>query len=270
MISYNDKKPTILELMKWKRNDIINPRTNRKIKKDKILYNYLKSKYFEFFKDGYDFLDTIDNRDPITLKNFWILKDGEKKFIYEDYNNLILYKDSLSNIRCIEKMSLEYLKYYKISKDPVTQSNIAKYIFNKVKDIKLKNNETFESKGLRVFNKFSNISVFIDYKKFINLDLRNLKKFNYEISDFYYKNLSIENRKLIDNNDGNSIFSLSNNNLDEKNRDFILNYLLDQIDIIISCKNENLKFMINYIVIGSLGIVIPEIKEQYPDFSFEF
>ena len=37
-----------------------------------------------------------------------------------------------------------------------------------------------------------------------------------------------------------------------------------------SCKNDNLKFMINYIVIGSLGIVIPEIKEQYPDFSFEF
>ena len=40
-----------------------------------------------------------------------------------------------------------------------------------VKDINLIKNESLESKGLRVFNKFSNISVFIDYKKFIELDV---------------------------------------------------------------------------------------------------
>ena len=42
MISYNDKKPTILELMKWKRNKTINPRTNRKIKKTKFYIIILK------------------------------------------------------------------------------------------------------------------------------------------------------------------------------------------------------------------------------------
>ena len=270
MISYNDKKPTIIELMKWKRNKTINPRTNRKIKKNKILYNYLKRNYNELFKEDYDYLDSIDNRDPVTLKNFWILKNGQKKFIYENYNNLLLYKDNNNNIRCIEKESLEYLKFYNIKKDPVTQKDFPKNILSMVKDIKIIKNESLESKGLRVFNKFSNISVFIDYKKFLELDVRNLKKFNYEISDFYYKNLSLENRKIIDNRNGNYVFTLSNNNLDEKSREYILNYLLDQIDIIMSCKNDNLKFMINYIVIGSLGIVIPEIKEQYPDFSFEF
>ena len=123
---------------------------------------------------------------------------------------------------------------------------------------------------MRVFNKFSNISVFIDHNKFINLVKRDLNKFNYEISDFYYKNLSIENRIIIDNEDGSKYFKLSNNDFDNMNREEIIEYLLDQIDGIISCKDVNLKFMINYIVIGSLGIVIPEIREQYPDFSFEF
>ena len=88
-----------------------------------------------------------------------------------------------------------------------------------MKDIKLINNESLDSKGLRVFNKFSNISVFIDYKKFLDLDVRNLKKFNYEISDFYYKNLSLENRKLIDNKDGKSIFTLSDNNLEAPSKE---------------------------------------------------
>ena len=35
-------------------------------------------------------------------------------------------------------------------------------------------------------------------------------------------------------------------------------------------KKEEYKFMINYIVVGALCIVIPEIKEMYPDFSFSF
>jgi len=28
--------------------------------------------------------------------------------------------------------------------------------------------------------------------------------------------------------------------------------------------------MINYIILGALGIVIPKIKELYPDFAFGF
>ena len=270
MISFNHKKPTIIELMKWKRNKYINPRTNRKIKKGKVLYNYLNKQYKNFFKYNYDFLDSIDNRDPVTLNYFWIIKNSEKKFVFEDFSKLLLYKDSNNNVRCIEKETLEYLKYYKINKHPVTLNEIPEEIFNKIKKINLNSFENLEAKGLRVFNKFSNISVFIDHNKFINLLKRDLNKFNYEISDFYYKNLSLENRKIIDNEDGKKYFKLTNNNLNIMNRENVVDYLLDQIDGIISCKDNNLKFMINYIIIGSLGIVIPEIKEEYPDFSFEF
>ena len=39
MISFNDKKPTIIELMIWKRNKNINPRTKRKIKEGTIPIN---------------------------------------------------------------------------------------------------------------------------------------------------------------------------------------------------------------------------------------
>lgn len=270
MISFYDKEPSINELMLWKRNKNINPRTNRRIKKGKVLYNYLKKKYNDYFKNGYDFLEAIDNRDPITLNYFWIKKDGGKKFIFNNYENLILYKDDNNNIRCLEKKSLEYLKFYKINKHPVTLNKIPEFIMNNVENIKLENDENLESKSLRIFNKFSNISVFIDHNKFINLDVRELKKFNYEASDFYYKNLSVENRKIIDGKDGNSFFKLSNNDLNNKVKEDILDYLLNQIDLVLSCTNNNLKYMINYIIIGSLGIVIPEIKEQYPDFSFEF
>ena len=36
------------------------------------------------------------------------------------------------------------------------------------------------------------------------------------------------------------------------------------------CEDEGLKYMINYIIVGALSLVIPEIKENYPDFCFSF
>ena len=47
-------------------------------------------------------------------------------------------------------------------------------------------------------------------------------------------------------------------------------YLLENMKIALECDNENLSFMIFYILVGSLGIVIPEIKESYSDVSFSF
>ena len=47
-------------------------------------------------------------------------------------------------------------------------------------------------------------------------------------------------------------------------------YILNEISILLDVQKEELKYMINYILIGALGIVIPEIKELYPDFSFCF
>jgi hypothetical protein len=38
----------------------------------------------------------------------------------------------------------------------------------------------------------------------------------------------------------------------------------------LKCEKEEIKYMINYIILGALGIVIPQIKELYPDFVFGF
>jgi len=38
----------------------------------------------------------------------------------------------------------------------------------------------------------------------------------------------------------------------------------------LKCDKEEIKYMVNYIVLGALGIVIPKIKELYPDFVFAF
>ena len=154
MISFNDKEPSINELMLWKRNQNINPRTKRKIKKGKVLFNYLKKKYKDKFKNGYDYLDSIDNRDPITLNYFWKEIKNGKEFVYKNLEDLILYKDDNNNIRCIEKKSLEYLKYYNINRHPVTMNSIPDFIMNNINNIDLKNNENIESKSLRVFNNF--------------------------------------------------------------------------------------------------------------------
>ena len=47
-------------------------------------------------------------------------------------------------------------------------------------------------------------------------------------------------------------------------------YLLREIKTIMQYEKEDLKYMINYIILGGLAIVIPEIKENYPDFSYTF
>ena len=58
---------------------------------------------------------------------------------------------------------------------------------------------------------------------------------------------------------------LSNDSLEN-----IQKYLLSQMEILLKCEVEEFKYMINYIILGALGIVIPQIKEMYPDFSFSF
>jgi hypothetical protein len=65
---------------------------------------------------------------------------------------------------------------------------------------------------------------------------------------------------------------LSKTNSDLHNDDLVIiqRYLLDQINELLQCKNEEFKYMINYIIIGALGLVIPYIKEIYSDFAFSF
>ena len=59
-------------------------------------------------------------------------------------------------------------------------------------------------------------------------------------------------------------------NMEEDSLENIQKYLLGQLKVLLSCEKEEYKYMINYIIVGALGIVIPEIKEIYLDFIFSF
>jgi len=290
MNTFNLNPITKSELIKWKKNPSKNPRTNRKIGPNGDLYKFIKAEYEKEFnntkidsesnietkkqkieEDSNEFKleDSIDDKDPVTLNVFWKMENNIKKVIYEDINNLFLYKDKNGLIRCFEKETLAYLKAHKITKHPVTQEEMPPNIFITVKEINLleeRENMTIEDKALEIFQKFSSISIFIDSEWFLRLSKDKLKKFNYELSSFYRENLSKSQQDSV----GKDLLNKTEGELNSMNIKDIQLYLLNEIDKLLSIKVEELKYMCNYILVGALGIVIPEIKELYPDFSFSF
>ena len=259
------------ELMIWKRNKHINPRTNRKIKVNSRLYKYIKNEYYKNFPLGVDVLDSNDERDPISLEVFYRIDASNNKIlVYKEISNLIVYKESESITRCFEKDSLQYMKTYNITSHPVSQRGIPISIFENLEAIEIDSNISVEDKALQVFQIFTKISIFIDYKLFLKLDKDDLKKLNYELKDFYYQNFSDSDRSKIDNSDGKQFFKLDKSDFNDKDEDNIKMYLLNEIENILSYKEEDLKFMINYIVLGGLSLVIDEVKEYYDNFNFSF
>ena len=116
------------EYEKWLANKLINPRTNRPIKKDGKIY-----RYFDKININLLYLnETIDNKDPISLNEFWIEKDNNKKIVYENINDLVFYKDSQNIIRCFEKNSIEYMLGYNIKNHPVTGEKLPEYLFENI------------------------------------------------------------------------------------------------------------------------------------------
>jgi len=286
MTKFNKNPITVNELLKWKNNSKINPRTNRKISKDGDLYKFFSSEYDKHFplikeesekkenlqiRKDYKLEDSIDDKDPITLNIFWKIENGMKVVVYENMNDLIFYKDSHNLLRCFEKETLEYLKAHKISKHPVTQDEIPKEIFELVIEKNLEEERkqmSVSEKAFEVFQKFSTLSIFIDSEWFMDLDKNKLKKFHYEASSFYRENLSDSQRFNII--DADKLFNLSDKEIDKLNLEQCQLYMLNNIDILLEVKKEELKYFINYILIGALGIVIPTIRDLYPDFSFSF
>ena len=281
MTKFNKNPITVNELLKWKNNPKINPRTNRKISKDGELYKYLSNEYNKHFpqikvnvdlRKDYKLEDSVDDKDPITLNIFWKLQNNIKIVVYENMNDLIFYKDSHNLLRFFEKETLEYLKAHKISKHPVTQDEIPKEIFELVVEKNLEEERkqmSVSEKAFEVFQKFSTLSIFIDSEWFMDLDKNKLKKFHYEASSFYKENLSDSQRTNI-SIDADKLFKLSDNEIDKLTLEEAQLYMLNNINILLEVKKEELKYFINYILIGALGIVIPTIRDLYPDFSFSF
>ncbi len=255
---------TIIEIENWKNNKLINPRTGRKILPFGKTYNYFQSINI---KELY-ILASVDDKDPISLNIFWIIENDIKKIIYENIDNVIYYYDNNKLIRCFEKESIEYMKGYNINKHPITNEIIPDYIFDNINGTRiiLETEKTIEEYAFDVFQLFTYQSIFIDHNLFLELSDQELITLYYEIKDFYQQNFTHENKVQISTN----LFLLSKNKLKEKNIDFIQKYILDNMKILLECHIDEFKFLINYILVGGLGLVIPKISQDYPDFSFSF
>jgi hypothetical protein len=288
MNNFHSKPVTDQELIRWKSTPLKNPRTGRKISEKGEIYIYLKNEFDKNYPDiitltkntkkvlpiteKYKIEDSIDDKDPITLTIFWIQDGKNKKIMYpeHDRDKLVLYKDSRGLIRCFEKDSLEYMKAHNISKHPISYEDIPKDIFEKITPKNLEDERkemTINDIAFEIFQKFSNISIFIDSLWFMDLSKDKLIKFNYEIKDMYHQNFNKLQMKEISSI---QLFILDNNNLEKKDIDEVRKYLLDQMKIILDVKKEELKYMCNYLLVGSLSVVIPQIRELYPDFCFSF
>ena len=284
---------TITELMIWKRNKSINPRSKKslilKSGKHNQVFNYIETKYNEVFPKGYDIFDSVDFRDPITLNIFYEedqLNPNNKTLIYDEIENLILYEEINTRnnqklIRCFEKESLSYMKTFNMLEHPVSKLKIPDDILNCIETSKIDNSKlTVEERSLQVFQKFTNISFGIltgDIKFNPEADVI---KLNYEIKDFYIQNFSAEDRDLLESkfleqneyieNNRKLFFTLNKNDFSSKDLKFIQFYILDQLELLIDCKIDHLKYMANYIALGGLSLVIEEVKEMYENFQFNF
>jgi len=269
---------TILELKKWKENQLFNPKTNKNIKKDGPTYKIIEKEYNKY-KDSLEsgvlsilnkLLECYDDRDPISMNLFWLEKDNTRTIIYnlDNLDDLVFYTDINNKQRCLEIESISHLKTYNILNHPVTMDPLPKEIFNSIKliNIETKNN-TIDDITLNVFQLFTKKSIFIDYNLFLELNKEKLLLFNNEIKDIWIQNLTQDKRNVIHNE---PLFFKNNYDINNYNLENIQQYLLKDIKIALECNKEELSLMINYIIIGALGIVIPQIKENYSDVVFAF
>jgi len=261
---YKSNPIKLKEYENWLVNKSINPRTNRSIKKDGKIY-----RYFDKININALYLnETIDNKDPISLNELWIEKDSKKIIVYENINNLVFYRDSKNIIRCFEKESVEYMLGYNIKNHPVTGELLPENIFKNIssKKMTVEKEKTIPELALDVFQLFNNISFFIDSNLFLNLNESNLLKLYSEIKDFYNENFTEEQK----NNISNSIFKLTKEGFSNISKEEKQKYILDSMKKLLSINNNEYKYMINYILVGGLTLVIPEVKNHIQILALHF
>jgi hypothetical protein len=217
-------------------------------------------------------IKSVDDKDPISLNVFWEEEDGKRKVVYpkNEYKNLVLYTDSKNMVRCFEKESLQHIKAHNITRHPVTYDILPDFIFDGIDSIdieELHKNDTVEEMAFNTFQYFSKISIFIDSEWFFQLNKEKLLRLNYEMKDFWFQNFTEEQRKEISTE---KIFDVDDCKLEMDELESIQKYLLNQMKMMLNCTKQEYTYMINYIIIGALGLFIPEIRKLYPDFSFSF
>ncbi len=259
-----------IDLINWKLNQNINPKTNRKIKETGQIYKKLSVEYYKNFK--LDLSKIIDHIDLVTQDRFIITnKSGNRQWVYKDLDNIVFYQEE-NKIRAFTKFSLSFLKKNNINEHPVSKKEIPNIIF---KDILIDETDTdkldesdesdISNQSKIFFQKLSFHSIFINYEHFLALDLEKLNKLAYELKEFYYQNLSLDIRIQIDKKDGKLLFN-NKPDLEENLKKYLIknmNSILDNID-------DEMKVFSYYIIVGALSLVISEVKDNYPNYSFSF
>lgn len=262
----------VQQLLEWYYNKNINPVTNRKIKESGKIYNSYQLQYEKIFPNGINFFDA-DSKDPVSLSEIWVERDGKKYFTYDNHDNLILYKDNKNFINCFEKETINSFIKNKITIHPVTYTDIPDNVFESIEYKEIVIEKTIKERALEVFQIFLNISIFIDFEEFLNLDNFKLGKLYYETQDFFHQNVNqsiIESIKEKGKKQNKQIYTLLVSEFDELNKEEQQKILLDSFEMLLTYENEELKSMSYYIILGGLSLFIPKIKEQYPDFCFSF
>lgn len=239
---------------------------------------------------GDDYTKSIDNKDPISQEDIWYIEDGQKIKSKEiPALKMFSYFDSSDNIRAFNIESIKTMIEGNINRHPITneiidieildraQKMIQVLIEKKYLIVKEDNGELTETKiknlAFDVFQNFNVISIFVDSEWFLKLNIDELLKLNYELKDFYENNTDNETRHIMVPPDG-KVFCFTNQQLKNEcqgNKLNIQKYLLDDINkVITSSDNEAIKNLGNYLMIGGLAVVCPEIRDRYPDFVYSF
>lgn len=247
------------QLINWKFKPNINPRTMRKIKKDGNIYKKIYKQYNDTF--NFDVNNIEDYIDIISQERFINLQNKEKRWIYDDIDKLDFYLED-NIVRVFTKESLSYMKKNNITTHPISNKIIP---FNKltIKPIKNIENDNIINIARNFFQKLSNHSIFINDNNYINLDENAINKLDYEITSIYYSNIPKETRDIIDKND-----KLFKNK--PKNSEKLKIFIIKNMDILLEKIPDDMKIFSYYIIVGALGLVIPQVKEDYPNYSFNF
>ena len=156
------------------------------------------------------------------------------------------------------------MKTYNITNHPISNEPIPKDILAQVDIFDLKEinkNKTIEHIALDVFQYFTKISIFIDHTLFLKLNKNQLLTFNYELSDLWLNNFNSSQKENISKN---KILNKPNKILIKDNLKNIQKYLLNQMEILLQCNIKEYKYMINYVILGALGIVINIDPNYHP------
>ena len=266
------KNLNITEIINWYYNKNINPRTKRKIKENGKIYEFLKNKYETIFPNDINFFQA-DYIDPISLTEIWVIRNDKKEFVYPHYENLVLYKDKNNFVNCFEKDTINYFIHHKINTHPVTSTEIPKEVLDIIEYKKIIINKTIDEHALDVFQLFTSISVFLDHKEYIKLTDDKLNKLYYETFEFFHQNLpenKIEQIKELGKEINLEIYKINCNNFNKKRFEEKQKYILDIFKFLLEFKDDDVKLMTYYIILGGLSLFIHKIKTDYPDFCFSF